>query len=111
MNNQQISEQDINHKMDIAIKWDEENQFFLIRFLKNEHPIFTVQLLPENFEKLANNMLRNVKDFNLMQIKMYKERINAEKQSNPEAGLPVPDLCCADTTCETQPEQSPCNNG
>lgn len=112
MNNQQNNEETINHKMDIAIKWDDETNFFLIRFLKDDHPIFTVQLLPENFEILANSMLKNVKDYNLKQAKEFMEKRDAEKQkSNPTDGAVLQDSTCTDTGCKTEQQQPASDNG
>lgn len=76
----------------------EKESFFEMKYLKDEgffelawfdsvdgeeekHKYFSVRLLPETFQQMSYDMLRMVKDYNLMQAQKYQEKENERERS------------------------------
>lgn len=105
---------DEEHPMSIRIVWDDEIGHFQIKFMEGESAIFTVQMNPKSFEKLSNDMIKTIKNYNLMQAQQYQESLkNGEKEKSEcnvnEEG--VSDPACADCIREDERKQSESDNG
>ncbi len=99
---------DDTHPMSIEIHWLDKESLFVIKFMEGQESIFTVTLNPTNFEKMTNDMIKTIKNYNLWQLNEYKE-----KQKQLEEGAiqkSVPYLYSSDKSSEAQPEQSESNN-
>jgi hypothetical protein len=100
----------------INLTFDEESNYYIISFIEGDRAIFQVKMAPKAFEKLSNDMIRTVKNYNLFQAQQYQESLkNGKKEEligeaiNFGAGLP--DSTCAAQSSEAKPEQSQSNNG
>jgi len=96
-----------NEGLCVNLSYDDEKGMFLISYFDGETALFQVSIAPASFEKMTNDMLRTVKNYNLFMAQQYLERKNEKEEGTPDAseclnfagGLPDP--CCENTGCET----------
>ena len=103
-------------KLGINLMFDEESHMYVISFIEGQKAIFQVKMSTTAFEKLSNDMIRTVKNYNLYQAQQYQEKMkNGQKEDlSGEAlnlGGGLPDSPCADNIREDKPEQPESNNG
>lgn len=88
----------------IRLNFDESGMF-LMTFVEGTKALFQIKMNPENFEKLSNDMIRIVKNYNLYQIQKYNESKNGKEEVPSVEGGSLPDSPCANPGCETQCQQ------
>ena len=111
-----IDKQKKEPNLGINLMFDEESNNYVISFIEGDRAIFQVKMAPKAFEKLSNDMIRTVKNYNLFQAQQYQENLkNGQKEDlSGEAlnlGGGLPDSPSADQPSEAKPEQSESNNG
>lgn len=77
----------------LKVGYDKPSGMFIMTWLEasddgkeTEQKIFELTLLPETFQKLTADMLKVVKDFNLMQAQEFEEKEN-ERRAREQAVL------------------------
>jgi hypothetical protein len=93
------------------LTWEPESNLFSMRFLIDDKVAFQVKMIPETFEKLTHDMVRTVKNYNLIMIEKYQERIRNEQATQPAPGGSLPDLRDADRSGETESGESEGDRG
>lgn len=75
----------------LRVNYDKPSGMFILTWLEaseegseTEQKIFELTLLPETFQKLTADMVKIVKDFNLMQAKEFEEKEN-ERRANGDS--------------------------
>lgn len=95
----------------IRLQFDESG-LFVISFVEGEKAMFQVKLTPASFEKLTNDMIKIVKNFNLHQAQQYQEAQNAKKEAESAGkGGELSDLPNADNADQTESEQPTHDSG
>lgn len=100
----------------INVTFDEKSNYYIISFIEGDRAIFQVKMSPMAFEKLSNEMIRTVKNYNLFKAQQYQESLkDGQKEDlSGEAlnlGGGLPDSPSSDNIREDKPEQSESNNG
>jgi hypothetical protein len=78
--------QPLSNDVQLKLGYDKENDLFNITMGRGGVDIFQVKFVPQNFQALSNDMIRIVKDYNLMQAKVYQDKllkIEGEDEKNP----------------------------
>jgi len=94
----------------IKLYFDEDTSSYIMTFVEGAKSIFQVKMAPDAFEKLTNDMIKTVKNYNLYQAQKFQEDQKANEKTGEQnetelhIGSVVQDNACADCQCETQSE-------
>jgi len=67
-----------NEKKDVDLamhlNWDDEINMFIISYLQDSKAVFQIRMSPVSFEKMTEDMIRTVKNYNLFQAQKHQEK-------------------------------------
>ncbi len=66
----------------MTLQYDDENDLFVLSYLNGEHIAFQIKMGPLDFEKLTGDMVRTVKNYNLMKAQQYLEKKEQHEQGS-----------------------------
>lgn len=61
-------------KIETSFTYDTDLNVFIIRYFSGDNVYFEGRMLPEDFEAMTAQMIRLVKEVNIMQIQKYEQR-------------------------------------
>jgi hypothetical protein len=91
-------DREIVNGLTMSLKYDDDNNLFILEYCEGFTSILQVRMQPENFEKLTHDMIRTIKNYNLYQAQQYQDKINGnarigmddtEKAINNVEGTPL----------------------
>jgi hypothetical protein len=69
----------MSDELKLTLQFNEERGVFILNYMSGEQIAFQVCMVPDQFEKLAADMVRTIKNYNLAMAIRYTEKVkNAE---------------------------------
>jgi hypothetical protein len=69
----------------MKLEYDPQIDAFRMIYFNGESHLLSITILPQDFEKLANDMVKIVKDYNLAQAEQYQKKVNDEQAKESSA--------------------------